>query len=503
MKVLITLFAFFIGVIAYSQKQSYKDSIFDARLTSALTTYGEEKMIQDELLNNRLSSAFSQVVFSNSELVDNASAFGFSQNKDKSNVSVNTNFHLLGSAKNQLFLKSGINANGSGSFFDLYSSEEWRSSVGGSVGLIFKFKGTGITNNSKNEIIKNDVLRKLFVNDSIKNDLIKFQKGEYLKEVNSYLKALKLNDAKSISSKYSNIKTIEKFFKKLDSFRSIDSDGYLTFEDYSNTSQNVINGRIIDKIIDKIWSNESEGITMMTEIIEDVIYQFDKKNIKNTGYKFSWFDANIGLNNVSYNFSEKASNIEESVLPQFNILDAEKTDINKLKTSLSFSFNKARNFSDRATFLKFSTTFTSGSFLASNLIDGTAKISEIGGSDLFLIKDENGLVLGSFDSIKSNLQFGSFDFYYAYLFGKKKVFGLNLNLSHRYKIRVPANTSYVDNYSVLFGTIFRKVSKDDDTGVIFGIDIGYDNAGYKFKAKDSFVARVRVGIPFNLYKINK
>ena len=231
---------------------------------------------------------------------------------------------------------------------------------------------------------------------------------------------------------------------------------------------------------------------------------YDEKNIKNTGYSFWWLDGNFKLNNDTFNFSEKAENVESEVLSEFNNLDSgERTGLNKLSKEVSLNINYSRNSVYGALYLKGGVKFNSGSFLNSNLINGTANIYELNDDQEFLIQDKDNVLLGKLNLIDEDLSYGSLDIYGAYFFGKKKVFGINLALTHRYRIETHESSFYKNNFSVLFGPVFRKPKKDDDTGLTFGIDIGFDNAIYAYNANDNFVARIRVGIPFNLYTMKK
>ncbi len=506
MKINVTLLMLLTFLTVHSQID--KTKLFDQQLNAVSSEYrntGEEDgmMVQGSLLNERLLKAFNQVVFSSSDLVGNASAFGISQNEEKTNVSVNTNFHLYGEDVHQFYLKAGINANGSGSIFNLYSRDEWKSSVGANAGVIWKFYGSGFTNEGDIKIQQNKVLREIFIRDSIRDNLVNFNKGDYLKKVVAYNNALTNKNKDKITALYKDLEIIEEFFKKLEGYRPKNKKDKLNFKNYSD-KQNKINDSIINEIIDIYWTDDKKKDNkVLKKIIKDVAYKYDKKNIKSTGYHFLWADANIGLNNNAFNFSEKAENIESDILTDFNAFDAEKTDINKLNTVISANANYSYNALRGAGYIQLGAKFNSGSFLNSNLINGTAKVSRVDTNGLFFIEDEDGQTLGDFNSIKRDLQYGSFDLYGAYFFGKRKVFGLNISASHRYIIKTPENSFYKENYSILFGPIFRKPKKDDDTGLTFGIDIGFDNAIYETKAGDSFVARIRVGIPFKLYDINK
>ncbi|WP_442267668.1 hypothetical protein ACSIGC_08360 [Tenacibaculum sp. ZS6-P6] len=502
MKAFITLVLFLSYIATYSQS---KREIFNKRLDSITSNYKGahhgKTIIQSKLLNERLTNAFNYVIFNNSDLVDNASAFGVSLNDEKTRVSVNTNFHLWGESKHQFFLKAGINANGSGSFFNLYSRGEWQSNVGGNLGLIWKFKASGLTNEGKNKLNHNKVLRKIFIRDSITKRITSIKKNDYKNKLELYLNALKKGKNDSILKRYfKDLKNLEKIFKAIEKYKGNREITNLDFKDYTDSTQNKKNYNSINKLIDLLWSQKKEGNRALSELIKETAYVYDKKNIKSTGYNFWWLDANVRLNNNSFNFSEKAANINETVLADFNALEVKKTGINRLNTVVSLNLNWTLNKRYSALYTKAGLQFNSGSFLNSNLINGTAEIAEVNTDDLFIIKDEDEQVLGSFDNIDKTLQYGAFNLYGAYFFGEKKVFGLNLSLAHRFKIKTPANSFYQDNYSLLFGPVFRK-PKDNKTGLTFGIDIGFDNARYDKNAYKNFVARIRVGIPFNLYKM--
>lgn len=496
------------------------EETFNKNLDTVIKKYSETetdtvKIIQDKLLNERLNTAFNQVVFSGSDFVNNASAFGVNQNEEKTNVSLNANVYLYDYHKYDLYLKSGVRANGSGSIFNLYTNDEWSSSVGGNLGLIFKFCGSGYTNESTSALRQKKALRKLFIRDSIMRQVIRYNPVEYKNIRDKYLNIVdsiinnkyldnyqKIDSTKSKELKkyYQYLKNTEKFWLMLEDEFSKNSK--LDFSNYSD-SINKNNEKIINKIYDSYKNNENSRNDINQDIIKDVAYVYDKKNVKNTGYSFWWIDANVSLTNSNFNFSEEADNIESDILDAFTALDAQKTGINRLNTVLSANLNYHKYFHNGIFYIQGGFRFNSGSFLNSNLIKGTAKISSINENGLFEIKDEEGQIVGDFNSISRNLQFGSMDLYGAWFIGKTKTFGLNLTYSHNYNIKTPDGSFYENNYSILAGPIFRVPKKDDDTGLTFGIDVGFENSLYDEKASDNFVARVRVGIPVKLFNIKK
>jgi len=524
MKNFILLISLLTYSLLYSQTNAEKITRFQIELNSVTTEYRtssdedkDKRITQYKLQNERLTKAFNQVVFGNSNLVENASAFGLSQNEEKSNVSVNSNFHLWGVAKRQLFLKAGINANGSGSVFNLYSRNEWKNSIGGSLGLIYKFKGSTFTKESKSKLDYNNILRDVFVNDSIQEKLIfnsnlkkyKESRKKYTKHVELMSSSLdeKYKDVneKLLIDYYKDLKEKEDFFVNLEN--KLNKKNELKFVSYLD-AENSKNDSIIQELLKTLWSGKIWSNKVLRDLIREVAAEYDRKYIINTGYSFYWFDFNVTLNNDSFGFSDKADNIKSDIKDEFDAFDAEKTDINKLNTVLSLNYNYNYNNFKGAFYFQAGLQFNSGSFLSSNLINGTPKISNKDANGLFIIKDDekketDQRILGDFNAINQNLQYGSLNGYVAYFFGEKKIFGLNLGVSHRDGILVPENTFYEKNYSILFGPIFRKPVKDDYTGLTFGIDVGFDNALYSADAKDNFVARIRVGIPLKLYNIKK
>ena len=82
---------------------------------------------------------------------------------------------------------------------------------------------------------------------------------------------------------------------------------------------------------------------------------------------------------------------------------------------------------------------------------------------------------------------------------EKKNIGLFLNANHNALLIKPENTYFENNYSLIAGPLFRQVDKDNNTKAVFGIEIGFENTPYDVKAKDFFIARAKIGLPFNIY----
>ena len=126
------IFAFTVSINCIAQND-YKTS-----LNNAINKYDiENYAIQDTLLNENIAKAFNYVIFSNSDLVSNASAFGYSQNEEKTNISISTNLRL-GKELSPVYARIGANATGSKNVFEFYSDDSWNNNVSLNLGLILK-----------------------------------------------------------------------------------------------------------------------------------------------------------------------------------------------------------------------------------------------------------------------------------------------------------------------------------------------------------------------------
>jgi len=175
--------------------------------------------------------------------------------------------------------------------------------------------------------------------------------------------------------------------------------------------------------------------------------------------------------------------------------------INRALIKGDINLNYTRNTANEVYYLQGGSAYTAGSFLNSNLITGTPEIATQSGN-VFLIEDEEGEVLGSYDRITKPFQFMDLHLYGAMFFTKQKNFGFNLAFQHNFLIHRPKNTSYSNNFTLLGGPIFRTI-KEGSTGATFGLDVGFENAAYKTNIQDDFTARIRIGIPFSIYSKEK
>ncbi|GAA3515509.1 hypothetical protein GCM10022393_31800 [Aquimarina addita] len=454
---------------------------YDSILNNELKKYkANNSVIQSKLFDENMSTAFSNVIFSNSDLVSNTSAFGYSQNEEKTNVSINTNIKL----KSTKYLRIGASATGSKSVFEFYSNDSWNNNVSFNIGYVFKVlkSSTSYSISPESKQLLNE-RRKISASKPI------YEKKWYTKDVLDSLKDFKedvLNRETGLKEKYTNILKNKPHFKKF-----IENKNYEALYKAIHEEKELIRKYL--KVAE--FGTKSE----MESYIKNKLYEFDKQNDITYGYSLKWVDINLSLGNGTYKFTE--DNIEMDIVNDFeNEFDLSE-DLNRLKTTLSLSFNHTKNVNNLVWYYQLGTSFSSGSFLENPLINGTPKIVQ-NDSGEFTIEDEDEKGLGKFSDIKDNLQTGSFNAYGALFFTKKKNFGFNVAIAHNYLIDKPSEVFYKNNFTTLFGPIFRKV-KDNKTSLTFGIDLGWNNAIYNTKVTGDFTGRIRLGIPFNIYEKKK
>lgn len=470
----------FISLKSIGQITDYK-----TRLDTAISKYNIDTMaIQKTLAEKNIANAFNYVIYSSSDLVSNASAFGYSQNEEKTNVSINTNFRL-GMELSPIYAKVGASATGSKNIFELYSDDSWNNNISFKIGLIWKIGKSGIFYKESEETFNRlNFKRKISASEPL------FESDKYTEKTLIDIQNLKqdiltLKNIDNLLNKYPEL------FKELPQIKKLIE--VKKFEDaYSQLDSEE------DKIIAYLNSLKSQN--ELDRYIEDVVlYKFDKSNDISYGYSLKWLDFTLNLGNSTYKFTE--SNIDENILIDFNKTYDLKNDFNKLKSILSINFNHSHNGAKTIWYYQLGLSATSSSFLENSLINGKPKIVQNENLDYIFI-DEDNQELGEFNKLKENFKTGSFNAYFASFFTEKKNFGVNIAISHNYLIDKSAATFYNNNFTTLFGPIFRN-EKDDQTSLTFGIDIGWENAIYNTKIANDFTGRIRVGIPFNIYSKKK
>lgn len=452
-------------------------------LKTELSKYNiESKTIQDKLLNENIAKAFNYVIFSSSDLATNSSAFGYTQNEEKTKVSINANLRLRGELS-PLYLKVGANATGGSNIFDFYSDKSWNNNVSLNLGLILKI-GNASTFYNGEDFNLTHLKREINASAPL------YAPNKYNQSTINKIDNLK-QDILNVNVGADVIKSYASLLKELPQVKKLISEKKYE-EAYTKLNEEGIK---IQEYID----NKGTQTELENYIKDTVLYNFDKENDITYGYSLQWFDLNLNLGNSTYSFTEE--NIDNTILTDFNTIFDLTESLNKLKSTISFNYNIIHNGQKTVWFLQGGTSVTSSSFLENSLINGTPEIIKNDNQE-YILQDEDQQILGRFKDIKENFKTGTFNAYGAIFFTKKKNFGFNIAFSHNYLIDKPTETYYKNNFTTLFGPIFRKV-KDGKTSLTFGIDLGWENARYNTKISNDFTGRIRLGIPFRIFNKNK
>lgn len=475
MKTVVLISSLILSSFNIAQAQVYQNAL-NLKLNSYNYNRPGIKVIDENLLNRQMNNAFSTVIFSNSDFAKNTSAFGFSLNEEKTEFTGNTNFKLFDNHKNYVFLNFGINASGSSTIFSFYDKNRWQDKVGGSIGVIWKFFGSTYYSQkdySRQNFQNHQAMRRTYMSDPIIHPN-KYNQNR-IQQID-----LMLNEILQLNNGLINNATVPELVTLLGSKSTYEIHKLLVDEK--------------EKIIE-YQSAITGGALKLESYLSERLSKFDSIVNPTYGYHFWWFHANLNASNSTYQFEE--DNIDTSARSSYNQLFEADKKFNHLKLTLNFGINVTFSKKNHACFLSLSKTFYEGSMMDVNLLDGTPKVY----TDQLIIQDENKRQFGGLQNLETdNIQYGSIDFYGALFFAKKKTLGINVNFKHYYTIgEYPSYNSLENNFTLLFGPIFRKI-KDDKTSSTFGIDLGWENAFYGKNITDDFTVCARVGIPFNIFE---
>lgn len=441
------------------------------------------QVVQNDLLLKIIDTIFNQVVFSSNNLVNNASAFGFSQNEEMTTISANANIKIGEIVAD--YLKVGVGATGRGSDFNLYSRNTWSQSSGATLGGIKQLgiKSLDIKTSYSQEDYQRDKRGKKIAATQILREKHKYTL-DYLSHLQLLLDKLALG-----------IEIDEK-----------DSTFTQILSDYPDLKKH-ITSKVYDKAFDQIEEIKKEVINFLKMDASDDKYEalikklftaYEKEhNPLTTSYNLLWADYNIGIAYTSFIFND--DNIAPGIEPTFT----EDREVNSFLLNASANINWSNQKPTYVLYFQGGLGFQSGSLLNSNLIVGTPTIATSLDGD-FGINDEraNDNNIGNYSDIKESLQIIDANVYGAWFFTKRKNFGFNLSFKHRFSTKEPRSIDYHDNFNLLGGPIF-KIADGTAAGTSFGIDIGFENAAYVGNIQDEFTARLRIGIPFNIYTSKK
>ena len=454
------------------------------------------KIISPDVNNENLHKAFNTVAFSSSNLVNSTSAFGFTTNEEGTSVSASIDLLAVDRAAQQLYFTLGFNASGSSNVFNFYNNESWQRGAGLSGGFIWKLGGASYFDTksyTNTRFTKDSSARRSFMIYPAEKytDALLISKKALLKELESYqLKTLELDSLSDSAKEMLKVIGLEASVKRLTS-EVKDMESYKKAFGFTDT----------DSLEIRSESKASQVRQKPTEVpyekyIKNRLAEFDKTIDPTYGYWFHWISGNISFNNTTYSFDEE--DIDSTartayfsspfkLIPKYNHLTA----------TASLGYNITLNKKKMIYFGSAGFTYYRSATAVPNFFEEDPRIYE----DELVIRNEKGRSLGTLSTLESQaVNFGSFNLYSAWFLGEKKTAGINFTFNHFYDLSKNIdNYNFENHFTFLVGPIFRRI-KDDNTSLTFGIDVGFENTVYDKEFIDDFTARIRVGIPFTVYK---
>ena len=476
---IILLFAF---QATFSQTVSLQE-IYTKTLDEKLKSFENNgRVLGNKYLNEKGDQILKTVIFNNSEITTNGSSISIIQGADKTSLNASILNPLTGTGAYQTYLKTGVFATGKDNIFNLYSENSWKNEIGLNVGLIIKLPGSVFSVKKESEKMRKQRL--------LYSDSIRFNKDMHYSDKNKEIiqKRLAIKKILELRSQWYENEKKEKYRLSYNQIKdSLDSENKELVEEIKKKGLLEVSDSI-ENIYQKF---NSLTINNIKSTIEKELYEFDKKYDVTKGYRLHWFEISGSLANASLNIPN------DSILENNELIT---DDLEKIKNYLKGSAGGSYNYSHNRNYIIFSQLgFKAnwGSYLDSNLFEATPSL-QFENNDYQLINEDEE-TLGLYRNVNKNFSTADFSGYISVFFMEKKNIGLFLNANHNALLIKPENTYFENNYSLIAGPLFRQVDKDNNTKAVFGIEIGFENTPYDVKAKDFFIARAKIGLPFNIY----
>lgn len=479
----ILLFTFSLNCFSQKNQTSLKDlkEKYRLKLSREVNKYNNKDFfLQDSILNKRVSKYLKSVIFGSSETNTNASSFGFTLNEEKTEITGNILIPLGNDkGKFQDFFKVGVFSKGKSNLFNLYSRNSWNNDIGLNLSYVFKFSGGLNFKQSISKKKKIDMERVYFLDSIVKNiDKLSFKDTLVLQKLRYINEKIKKDNRAKFKEKIAILSEDKKNnYNDLDKKTLLQLNNFIKKKGYKKLRDSLI---MVKKRIKPFLLNKN-----IDSLVNAELGSFDDKNVVDSGYFLQWIDLNFQLSNSTYNIKK------ENILPK----EIKKFD-SELKIKGGVTYNFVNNKKNSYFYLQGGTSIVSGNFLDNNLVLDSVYVKKQ--DDKYLILDSKERIFGNYINLNRKKIYSSTNLYLAYFPIAKKKIGFSLNLESNTLLgRNNRNEYYKDNFTGLFGIMFRNIKEDDVNKGVFGIEFGYENTEYNYEDK-YFVARLKIGVPLNL-----
>lgn len=434
----------------------YKNSV-----DTLFVNYNEKRnfVIHPKALRKNLSTVYQSIIPNNQSLNDNTSSFSYTQSDENQKIAIATAYQF-GSLDNH-FLNVGVSAEGKNGIFNLYSDKSWSNNTSLSIGYSKVIKASQFYSDStiiekrlieKRKIFKDSLSARIQYNALLDQaDLKKKLEAEQVKLdefQRLYLKSEDVTDLKIIEELALIDKKIKEYSKRI--------------EEYAYLERQFLKNNIEDDVADKFVG-------------------FDTKNDIMYGYNVFWFQVNSKLMNNTYTFKEETNKDNTANRNVFHV-----------NISSSIMWNMLGNRTMQ--YATFGVSTFRGSYLSNPAFKNMTPV--FNGDNVM----SDGELLGTLDDLKKPVWQYAFNAYYANFFMFKRHLGFSLNAQYNNAFENDIAKNYKENYTVAFGPIFKIQGEDEWNKATFGISAGYENLPSKAVAKDYFILKAYVGVPFNVFQ---
>jgi hypothetical protein len=464
--------------IPVKQNDNLNYSIYEEEVKEDLSTYSFEtpKIIHNRLLRDQMNEIFNNLIFGNDDLVANASAIGITVNEEKTNVNLSNNFQIFEQRfkEHPLFLRVGLSASGKGNTFALYTDNAWESKSQLTLGLKKKLRAYRTTELTRSEFDIDHKNRKLAL--LLTDEKKRFFGNDNVKKINDLIEMLE-DDSADLKAESDAIKSyaIHTFYPALNKL--------LKNEDRVAASKLLSKIKKEQNILADTISTVKWRALRIDKYVDSLIYSYDKSLDHYSGHKIWWLDFDIISGIAGYSFEDENISYTGGDLSELR-------ESNALNFAVTFNLNWSHESKKWWFYSQMGLGYQLNSALSSNLVQGTPQLITRNGSAFFV--DEHGRLLGDARIYDERLQTADFHAYAAIMFTKSKNVGLSGTLRHEFALVSPEAMEYSSNLTALGGLIFKTKK-----GLTAGLEAGFNYAPYDSRMLDDFIARIRVGIPFN------
>lgn len=485
MKKILFLFIYILySYVANSQTSMYSQSkLYEHFFQEEIEEYccdenacSPTKIVKSEAFEHLIKPVLSNVLTGGSDLVTSTTAASFTNDKDKGSININST-HDIGKT-NGWYMNIGAFATSKETTFGIFSNDGWNSNIGLNAGFTYARVGRYF---DKSVCESFDGLRKeyrdsmlLYIDSLIYTRRCKLDSMIHAEDSILQLRKRRLDIAKD-NGRVDSVNVLVDSIYYLDSLI-----GTLKIE---RKKYSILK-----------TSCDSQGVKKQ---VSDWITTYDTSKLVNSfnGYNVKWINFNIAISNNDIRLDNK---LNDSLKNKY----AKQNPNNQLELAINFNGNFQHNGKRHIGYYKLS--FTGG--LTNKLTHPQYDDKPLLQNDTiihksFVVNNTDGSFIAKPEDIKPNIGYLDLNIYCAWFFMFKKSIGFDINATVRYSNNA---SEYPYYHNLSGGPIFLINGKDGYSKGTVGIEFGMFNAtNLRSDLSKDFGTRLKIGLPFNVFKTDK